>query len=302
MDVYGILVLLLHISWLETVAGESLSELAADFARMGQEDEPGRSVMGPSAKQASHNFDPRTYREPEAMPVNPKGGVARPWVNWVRGMQAAAPFDVRGLIMDLFQRVFTMIFAGPAAAAGAAGGSLYGRLNSDRRFRSQKMSEFKRTLALQLKDLRSRYNSTLARVREESAVVAADGNRKRTRVLGVPGESEGRVARVGMHHKHSDSDPHAHDDERAGTTNHRPNDRNNAQDHDTRSSSNQRLLSAILHAPHYSRQERKPLPAPALHRTSAAATAISHMNSKIINDDDFEKESLRGGRLILTVA
>lgn len=67
--------------------------------------------------------------------------------------------------MDLFQRVFSMFFAGGAGGGGSAG-SLFGRMNSDPRFRAQRMNEFKRTLANQLKDLRSRYTSSLAAGRE----------------------------------------------------------------------------------------------------------------------------------------
>lgn len=148
------------------VSGASAKQIAAP--------RPGSSSQSSPASppSSSRRFDPRTYREPDAVPVDARGGVARPWINWVRGMQSAAPFDVRGLIMDLFQRVFTMIFAG-AAAAGASGGggvgggglgtgSLFGRMNSDPRFRAAKMTQFRKTLANQLNDLRSRYVSSLA--------------------------------------------------------------------------------------------------------------------------------------------
>ena len=117
------------------------------------------------AQRSPDSFDPRSYREPDAIPVNPQGGVSRPWVNWVRGMQSAAPFDFRSVIMDLFQRLFSMFFGAGATSRlmnGQTRGSstLASRIQSDPKFRDQQIKEFKRVFRQKLQDLRSRFMTT----------------------------------------------------------------------------------------------------------------------------------------------
>src|SRR5688572_52241 len=66
-------------------------------------------------QQRLSSESPKFYNEPEAEPISPQGGVARPWISWVRGLQQTVPTDLRSIIMTVFQRLFQAFFTGIAA-------------------------------------------------------------------------------------------------------------------------------------------------------------------------------------------
>lgn len=100
-------------------------------------------------QQSSGSSSPKSkfYSEPEAEPISPQGGVARPWINWVKGLQQTAPTDLRSIIMTIFQRLFQAFFSGIAAGG-------LGRL-TDSRLRSQRITEFRKALRGELKKVLS---------------------------------------------------------------------------------------------------------------------------------------------------
>jgi hypothetical protein len=132
------------------------------------------------------------YHEPESEPISPQGGVARPWITWVKGMQSAAPLDFRSIIMGIFQRVFSMFFSGVGGGAGGSQGGLLsglgGRQMTDRRARIQ---EFRKTLASEISGaLQARNTGQLNHYLQERGLTTSPSSSTRS------GEQESRP----LHH------------------------------------------------------------------------------------------------------
>lgn len=108
-------------------------------------------------QQEQQSFgSPKFYKEPEAEPISPQGGVARPWITWVRGLQQTAPIDMRSIIMTIFQRLFQTFFSGIAAGG-------LGRFTEDSRLRSQRITEFRKALRGELKKALSSATSSASK-------------------------------------------------------------------------------------------------------------------------------------------
>lgn len=114
------------------------------------------SARSRSQRQQQQSYEsPKSYSEPEAEPISPQGGVARPWITWVRGLQQAAPTDLRSIIMTIFQRLFQAFFSG--IAAGGLGRFM------DSRLRSQRITEFRKALRGELKKVLSSATSSTSK-------------------------------------------------------------------------------------------------------------------------------------------
>jgi hypothetical protein len=141
--------------------------------------------------------NPRLYQEPESEPITPQGGVARPWITWVKGLQQSAPLDLRSIIVGIFQRVFSMFFngAGPGIPGGGIGGLFTGGLRvatsrpplNDPNRRQDRVKEFRKVLASELHAaIQARNTGQLNHYLKERGFIVVPGVVRRPSSLSSP--------------------------------------------------------------------------------------------------------------------